>query len=124
MDEGRELDMARKTQSKKGGRPMYAIDEIRTFNVEGMALEDLVTLSASARAIQGEFATLNVEEPEWLNPKVREIRREVATRQADRIEKLIREKKSRLEVLKPAEQKRQELADEIAKLESQLAGQA
>ena len=103
---------------------MYAIDEIRTFNVEGMALEDLVTLSASARAIQGEFATLNVEEPEWLNPKVREIRREVATRQADRIEKLIREKKSRLEVLKPAEQKRQELADEIAKLESQLAGQA
>ena len=102
---------------------MFIIDQIRTFNVEGNALEDLVVLSSLGRSVQAEFSALNVEEPEWLGPKIREIRREIQTRQADRIEKLIREKKSRLETLKPAEQKRQELSEEISRLEKQLVGQ-
>jgi chromosome segregation ATPase len=103
---------------------MYlVIDELRRFDTEGTALEDLVALSSLGRVVQTEFQSLNVEEPEWLNPKLREIRREIQTRQADRIEKLIREKKSRLEALLPAEEKRQALQSEIEKLEKQLAGQ-
>ncbi len=102
---------------------MFIIDEIRRFNTDGTSLEDLVAMSASARAIQSEFAAVSVEEPEWLNPKIREIRREIATRQADRIERLIREKKSRLEALQPEEQKREALKLEIDRLEKKLADQ-
>lgn len=100
------------------------IDDIRRFDTEGMVLEDLVSLSALGRSIQTEFSTLNVEEPDWLGPKMREIRREITTRQADRIEKLIRDKKSRLETLLPAEEKRAALKAEIEKLEAQLKGQS
>jgi len=110
-------------KTKKGGRTMYLIDEIRKFETEGLALEDLVTLSAVGRVIQEEFKTLNVEQPEWLDAKMREIRKEISLSQADRLQKMLREKKSRLEALLPAEEKRQALKDEIAKLEEQLKGQ-
>ena len=98
------------------------IDELRKSETEGMSLEDLVALSALGRGVQSEFATLNIEEPEFLGPKLREIRREIAARQADRIEKLLREKKARLEALQPAEEKRAALKAEIDKLEAQLSG--
>lgn|GEM_PF-3173879 len=101
----------------------YLIDDIRKFETEGLALEDLVTLSAVGRAIQAEFEALNVELPDWFDSKMREIRKEITLRQADRLEKMLREKKSRLEALLPAEEKRQALKDEIAKLELQLKGQ-
>ena len=112
--------MVTKKQSKKGGKPMYLIDDIRKFETEGLALEDLVTLSAIGRAIQNEFEALNVELPEWFDSKMREIRKEITLRQADRLEKMLREKKSRLEALLPAEDKREALKNEIAKLEAQL----
>jgi hypothetical protein len=104
---------------KKGGIAMsYLIDDIRRFETEGKAIEDLVALSAVGRVVQDEFAKLSVEEPEFLGPKLREIRREIQVRDADRIEKLIREKESRLEALKPAEQKRQELQADIDRLKA------
>lgn len=97
---------------------MYEIENIRNFSVDGMALEDLVALSASARVIQEEFTTLKVETPEWLSEKAKEIRREVFVRQADRRAKTLRELKARYETLKPAELKRQEIAEQIAALEA------
>lgn len=114
--------MARPYQTKKGGRTMNLIDQIRNFNVEGTALEDLVALSAQTRIVQAEFESLKIEAPEFLDLKGKEIRREILSRQADRLEKLLREKKSRREALMPAEEKRQALDKEIAELEQRLAG--
>jgi sRNA-binding carbon storage regulator CsrA len=103
---------------------MYLIDEIRKFDIDSVtAIEDLVALSAIGRAVQNEFVTLAVEAPEFLDVKLADIRREIRSRNADRIQKLIREKKSRLESLLPAEEKRQALKDEIDRLEKQAAGQ-
>ena len=98
----------------------FLVDEIRKFEVEGMGLEDLVALSAIGRSIQDEFKTLQAVEPEWLSPKLEDIRREVAVRQRDRLRAALTEKKARFEAIKPAEQKRQELAAEIAQLEEML----
>lgn len=112
-----------RTQTKKGGRTMNLIDQIRTFEVEGMALEDLVALSAQTRMVQAEFEALKIDAPEFLDLKGKEIRREILSRQADRLQKMLREKKSRREALMPAEEKRQTLDKEIAELEARLNGQ-
>ncbi len=58
----------------------WIIDQLRTFDSDGTAIEDLVALSAMGKFVQSEFTAFNVEEPEWLGPKLREVRREIQKR--------------------------------------------
>ncbi len=94
------------------------INELKNFTADRLDLDELVALSAFGRAFQAELVQLNAEEPEWLGPQLRSLRSEIRTRQQDRIEKLLRQKKSRLESLKPAAEKRAEIEAEIKRLES------
>lgn len=96
------------------------INELKNFNADRLDLDELIALSAFGRCFHAEVAFLNVEEPDWLAPNLRSLRKEISMRQQDRLEKLLRQKKSRLQALKPAAEKRQEIEDEIKKLEDQL----
>ncbi len=96
------------------------LEQLKNLDLDRIGIEDAVELSSQGRQIQTEFEALNVEQPAWLATRLRELRREIRVQQQDRIEKQLREAKARLEVLKPAEQKRTEVEAEIARLQALL----
>jgi len=98
------------------------IQQLKNFDVDRMDIEQLVELSAVGRVIVDEFDKTGAETPEWLTTNLKSLRREIRARQADALEALLREKQSRLESLKPAEQRRADLAGEIETLKQKLAG--
>jgi DNA repair exonuclease SbcCD ATPase subunit len=99
---------------------MPLIDILKNFDKDRADYAEMVALSALGRSVQSECDKLNAEEPEWLAPRLRELRREIHTRQQDRIEKELREHKAHLESLKPATERRKEIEAKIKELEKQL----
>jgi hypothetical protein len=96
------------------------LERIRNFQADRMDLDELTELSAVGRILVDEFERLSLEVPDWVTANLKSLRREIKTRVADQLEKSLRDKKTRLEALKPAEQKRTDLQAEIDKLEKQL----
>jgi len=94
---------------------------IRAFNAEREDIEELVLMLATALTVKEQFEALELDVPEWLEPKIRAIRREVTTRNADRLEKRLAEAKLRMDSLKTPVQRKAELQAEITKLNKQLA---
>jgi hypothetical protein len=93
------------------------IEKLKNFDVERMSVEELVGLSAVGRIVRSEFEANGVEVPDWLDVNCKTIRREIKSRQADALEKSLREKKARLAALMPTEEKRATLKAEIEALE-------
>jgi hypothetical protein len=99
---------------------MTIIEALKQFNVDRLDLEGLIEASALGRVLQDEVAKLGMEEPEWLTHCTKEVRREIKLRTQDQMEKLLKEKISRLEALKPPEQRREDLTKEIEELKARL----
>lgn len=97
-----------------------SISQLKNLDTDRYDLDDLVALSAEGKALQAEYSALGVDEPEWLGSAVRSLTRDIRTRQADAIEKRLRQAKARVQALKPASERRAELEAEIAKLQDQL----
>lgn len=92
------------------------LDRLKNLDVARPDLEELVYLSAEAKMLRAEFELEGVEIPEWLDNTARELKREIRTRQADAVDKRVREIRSRLDALKTPSEKRAELESELAKL--------
>lgn len=99
---------------------MPLIDILKNFDKDRGDYAEMVALSALGRNIQDECDQLNAEEPEWLAPRLKELRREIRARQQDRIEKELAEQRARLEVLKTPSEKKQGILSRIKELEKQL----
>lgn len=93
------------------------LERLKNLNIDGMDIDEAVALSAFARGMKAEYDTLALETPEWLDTRIREVRREIKSRTQDLLERRLREAKARREALKPATERRQEVDDEIARLE-------
>lgn len=94
------------------------LERLKNFDVERADVEELVALSAFARQLTEEYKLQLIASPEWLEIRTAELKREIGTRQADIRAKRVREIKAKLNGLKTAEEKRTELAAELAALES------
>lgn len=94
------------------------VQALKNLNADRLDLDELVGLSAFGRNFQAEFTQLNVEEPEWLGPALRELRREITTRNQDSVDKRLRQLRARQQALKPAAERRTEIEAEIARLEA------
>lgn len=110
---------AAKDRQKFQERGKRMLDLLKSFDVERLDMDQLIELSAYGRMMANEYQTSG-ESPEWLDINLKQIRRELRARQADQLEKTLRDKKARLEATLPAEQKRQKLEAEIAELEARL----
>ena len=97
-----------------------SISQLKQLDCDRYDIDELVALSAEGKALQAEYASLGVDEPEWLGAAVRSLSRDVRTRQADAVEKRLRQAKARLQALKPQAERRAELEAEIAALQSKL----
>lgn len=107
--------------AKGAGRNTTMLERLKNVNLDGMDIDEAVALSAFARGLKAEYDTLSLETPEWLDTRIRELRREIKRRSQDAIARRLAEAKARREALKPATEKREELDKEIAMLE-QLVG--
>lgn len=95
------------------------LKDLKNFDAERADVDDMIELSAFARTIYSEYCALAIEPPEWLETQTKAVRREVNNRLADLRAKRVREIKARLSTLKTAEEKRTELTEELARLETQ-----
>jgi ABC-type uncharacterized transport system involved in gliding motility auxiliary subunit len=96
------------------------LSDLKNFDVNRLEINELIALSAFAQTLHQAYEVHQVPEPEWFQLSIKALRREIKSRRLDSLESELRAKKARLETLKPAEEKRTSLADEIKQLEEQL----
>ena len=99
------------------------LERLKSLNIEGMDLDEAVALRMFAGQLRDFYEKMQLEPPEWLDTRIKELSREIKSRTADMLEKRLREAKARREALKPATERREEVEAEIKRLEEQLAGQ-
>lgn len=97
--------------------------ELKQFNVEREGLEDLVAMHATGAVILAEFEAMDVDAPDWLEPKLRAVKRQIRAVVADRLEKRLADARLRLESLKTPVEKKAAVQAEIKRLEASLKEQ-
>lgn len=97
------------------------LHDLKNFDAQRMDIDQLVALAAFGRSVRTEYEQLNLEEPTWLDDRLKSLRREIAVRNTDRIEAMLKEKKTRLDALKTPNERKTELKKQIKELEEQLA---
>ncbi len=94
---------------------------IRQFNTEREGIEELVAMYAFGMTVKEQFEALDVEEPEWLTPKLKAIKRQIAAMVADKTSQKLDNARARLEGLKSPQEKKADTLKEIDRLKKQLA---
>jgi hypothetical protein len=94
------------------------ITALKNFNADRLDMEDLVGLLADSKALRTEYEALQIEEPEYIDTTIKAIRREITSRNADKIAARKRELTARIDSLKTPAQKKTELEKELAALEA------
>lgn len=96
------------------------LQTLKNFDAQATPIDELVLLSGLGTMLVQEFDALGVEQPKWLDPKLKTLRREVATRNQDALEKRILELKSRRETLLSTSERKKQLDAEIAALTAKV----
>jgi ATP-dependent Lon protease len=66
--------------------------------------------------LRDEYEQLQIEEPDFVDLQLKALKREIASRTAEKRESRIRELKARIDNLKTPAQKKKELEEELAAL--------
>jgi hypothetical protein len=97
------------------------LDQFRNLDTNRLDIAQLVTMAAFGRILRAEYEAVQIDEPSWLDTNLKSIRREIHARNADQVEKLLKEKRAKLENLKTPAEKKKELLSQIKDLEKQAA---
>ena len=97
------------------------LTDFKNFDHNRLDIDQMVALAAFGKQLRQEYEAHNLEEPEWLDRQLKTLRREITSRNQDRLEKLLREKKLKVEGLKTPAERKTALQKEIKDLEKQLA---
>lgn len=97
------------------------LNELRRFNDASGSLEDALGLSAYAKMLRAEYVARQIEVPEWLDVKERELNRFILLRTEEARAKRLSEIRSQLAALETPTDKRARLEKEREALEKQLA---
>jgi hypothetical protein len=92
------------------------LNTFKNFNIDGLDIDELVVLHSFGTQLRSHYASMQLEEPEYIGVQLNSLTREIGVRTADKREARVREIKSRLESLKSPDQKRAELEKELASL--------
>lgn len=96
------------------------LQTFKTFQADRMDLDDLVSLAAFGALLRQEYEKHQLEEPEFVGVQLKALKREIFTRNAERLEARRKEIDSRLETLKTPTERKNALLREKAKLDKQL----
>lgn len=86
-----------------------------------MNLHEKLEKWAGLHAVIAAYGAFSLPVPEWLSLQTDELRAEIERDVRDELKRQLALAKARVEVLKPADQKRHEAADLVAELEAKLA---
>ena len=92
------------------------IMDLKTANLTTLLLDDLLMLSAMAKFLVAEYATVKLNAPDWLMKRQKDIGRAIAAA----LEKDIEAAEADLKALEDKEVKRQATRDRIAQLRKAL----
>ena len=83
-------------------------------------VEELILAKAQLKTMDDGYQDLKLETPEWILDKLAETSREINNRVQGELQRRLRNAKARRSALRTADEKRKDLDDEIAALESKL----
>lgn len=112
---------ARRIAAGKKVKPMYGMmNDLKTYEVDKLAMEDLIHLDAMAKAVLCSYSDHQVDAPEWLTATAKRLKVDIRQRNRDVMEKRLSEARARQAQLKTTEEKRAEAASEVEKLTALL----
>jgi ATP-dependent Lon protease len=95
------------------------LQTFKSFNTDRATdIDELVAALAFGKSLRVEFDALQIEEPEYIDTTLKAVRREIASRNSDKVAARKRELTARIDALKSPTQKKKELEEELAKLEA------
>lgn len=95
------------------------LQTFKTFNTDRASdVDEMVAGLAFGKSLRAEFDALQIEEPAYIDVQIKSLRREIASRNADKVEARKRELLARIDALKTPNQKKAELEAELKKLET------
>lgn len=97
------------------------LSEFKTFTAARLQLDELVALEAFGHGLRESYERLQIEEPAFLDVQLKSLKREIRSRNADRLAARGRELQTRLDSLKTPAEKKKELLAEKAKIDKALA---
>lgn len=98
------------------------LDRLKNVNLERSDLDEIVELLAFGNMMFNGYGSVALEAPDWLKEAVDTLRKEAASRTRDNKLAALKQARLRMEKLKTADQKREETAAEIKRLETELGG--
>lgn len=94
------------------------LQAFKAFNMERAEVDEMVAGLAFGKSLRAEYDALQIEEPEYIDRQIKSLRREIAARNADKVEARKRELVARIDALKSPTEKKKELQDELKRLET------
>lgn len=95
---------------------------LRNLDVNRYDLDQMVELSSVAGMLLEHYGNLELEVPDWLLKSRKALLDAIAEKNRGRIEARVKELEARVDALTPAETKRRQLTDELARLRKKLGG--
>jgi hypothetical protein len=99
---------------------MSLIQQLRSFDVDRMDIDDAIALSSQARQLEAEYTGFGATMDEKLLDKIGELRSFIQASQKALLQKRLREIRARKAAMQPREQKIAALMDEEAALLAKL----
>ena len=95
------------------------LQTFKSFNTDRATdVDELVAALAFGKSLRNEYEALQIEEPEYIDSTIKAVRREISSRNSDKIAARKRELTARIDSLKTPAQKKSELEKELAALEA------
>jgi hypothetical protein len=101
---------------------MTITETLKSLNATRLQTEELVELSAGARALKAEFDHYTADVPDWLTHAIRILNGEIAMRFKDELERKLVEAKVRIERFQSRDEKLAKAREEYERLSAVAAG--
>lgn len=98
------------------------METLKNLKIDVMTMDELIYAASMLTIMEKTYSDHVMSLPEWLVEKQTEIKKAIGDRRKDALLKEQKELTSRLEALKTAEEKREDLRKKLAAITSQLGG--
>ena len=99
------------------------LTDLKNFDANRASIDEMVSLRAECRTVVTEYEVQNVATPDWVEPALTNLDRQIKAKNAERLEARKREVTLRLDNLKTPNEKKIELRKELAQLNKELVNQ-
>lgn len=103
---------------EKEGGPLSMLAQLKVLNTDRLSEEEILTLSVFGEGLLAGYSANDLQAPEWLVANTAQLRKEIASRRDENLDKALQVARARRSELRTAEEKRKDLEAEIAELEA------